>query len=773
MKYVDVILPLGVEGLYTYSVPVHLEGRVEPFVRILVPLGKSKTYTGIVANVHDNTPEGVTVKDIIEVIDDAPVLLPYQYKLWSWISEYYICPIGDVFRAALPSGMKREEGYKPRTETYIRLTEKFRSEQALHVALNMMKRAVKQQEVLTTYLFLSHYDSLEGNTPQENIVEITREELTNTAKCTAANVKALIDRGVLETYEVQIGRLNSTGAPHPEKIKPLTDSQQRAYDEICSWRDATHQDASSKVPPSGTLLLHGVTGSGKTEIYIRLIQDAIDRGEQVLYLLPEIALTVQIMQRLHNVFGDRLGIFHSKYSDAERVEMWQKQLSDNPYDIILGARSAVFLPFKRLGLIIIDEEHESSFKQQDPAPRYHARSVAMMLAREFSGAKVILGTATPSLESFYNAKAGKYRYVALTERYKGMQMPKIEIVNTADLQRRKMMYGPFSPQLLDAIKDAVARDKQVILFQNRRGFAPMVECHECGWIPKCKNCDVTLTMHKYTNQLTCHYCGYTYAVPPKCPNCFSTDVRQRGYGTEKVEEMLADAINDESVELKVSRMDLDTTRTKNAYERIISDFSHGSSNILIGTQMVSKGLDFGNVSVVGILNADTMMNYPDFRAYETAFQMLSQVSGRAGRKGEQGRVILQTKHPDSPVIEQVVKNDFDTFFKEQCEERQLFHYPPYTRIIDVYLRHAKDTVVEGAAIEMGSRLRQFFGSRVLGPDRPPVARVKQMSIRKIVLKLEVGIDQKKVRQYLRYVRDEVLKDKRYVTLQVFYDVDPS
>lgn len=773
MKYVDVILPLGVEGLYTYSVPVHLEGRVEPFVRILVPLGKSKTYTGIVANVHDNTPEGVTVKDIIEVIDDAPVLLPCQYKLWSWISEYYICPIGDVFRAALPSGMKREEGYKPRTETYIRLTEKFRSEQALHVALNMMKRAVKQQEVLTTYLFLSHYDSLEGNTPQENIVEITREELTNTAKCTAANVKALIDRGVLETYEVQIGRLNSTGAPHPEKIKPLTDSQQRAYDEICSWRDATHQDASSKVPPSGTLLLHGVTGSGKTEIYIRLIQDAIDRGEQVLYLLPEIALTVQIMQRLHNVFGDRLGIFHSKYSDAERVEMWQKQLSDNPYDIILGARSAVFLPFKRLGLIIIDEEHESSFKQQDPAPRYHARSVAMMLAREFSGAKVILGTATPSLESFYNAKAGKYRYVALTERYKGMQMPKIEIVNTADLQRRKMMYGPFSPQLLDAIKDAVARDKQVILFQNRRGFAPMVECHECGWIPKCKNCDVTLTMHKYTNQLTCHYCGYTYAIPPKCPNCFSTDVRQRGYGTEKVEEMLADAINDESVELKVSRMDLDTTRTKNAYERIISDFSHGSSNILIGTQMVSKGLDFGNVSVVGILNADTMMNYPDFRAYETAFQMLSQVSGRAGRKGEQGRVILQTKHPDSPIIEQVVKNDFDTFFKEQCEERQLFHYPPYTRIIDVYLRHAKDTVVEGAAIEMGSRLRQLFGSRVLGPDRPPVARVKQMSIRKIVLKLEVGIDQKKVRRYLRYVRDEVLKDKRYVTLQVFYDVDPS
>lgn len=771
MKYVDVILPLGFEGLFTYSVPASMEQKVQAFTRIIVPLGKSKTYTGIIARIHDEAPKDVEVKSIIGIIDDDPIILPYQYKLWEWIAEYYMCPIGDIMRAAFPSGMKQEEGYKPRTETYIRLAEKYRNEQALHIALNMLKRAIKQQEVLTTYLFLSHYDTLVGDTPQESITEITREELTNTAKCTAGNVKALIDRGILETYEVQVGRLNTTGKPHPENIKPLNEAQQKTFEEI-------------RTKDTGAVLLHGVTGSGKTEIYIHLIQEAIDSGKQVLYLLPEIALTVQIMQRLHRVFGNRLGIYHSKYSDAERVEIWQKQLSDKPYDVILGARSAVFLPFQRLGLIIIDEEHETSFKQQDPAPRYHARSVAMMLASHFSPTQIVLGTATPSMESFHNAITGKYRYVQLTERYKGMQLPETTIVNTADLQRRKMMIGPFSPQLLNAIRDALAKGKQVILFQNRRGYSPMVECHECGWIPKCKNCDVTLTMHKFTNQLTCHYCGYTYAIPPKCPNCFSTDIRQRGYGTERVEDLLLDALNNtdpssstndsstNTYKPSIARMDLDTTRTKNAYERIISDFSAGKTNILIGTQMVSKGLDFGNVSIVGILNADTMLNYPDFRAYEHAFQMLCQVSGRAGRKGERGHVILQTKHPDLPVIGQVVRNDYRSFFREQSEERQLFRYPPFTRIIDIYLRHAKDSVVDSGAIEMGSRMKQLFGTRVLGPDRPAVARVKQMNIRKIVLKLELGIDLPRVRKYLRIIRDDMLHDKRYASLQIFYDVDP-
>lgn len=796
MKFVDVILPLGFEGLFTYSVPERLQNEIKPLVRVIVPLGKSKTYSGITAKVHDIEPQGVEIKEVIDIVDKQPIMLPYQYNIWQWIAEYYMCPIGDVMRAAFPAGMKQENGYKPKTETYIRLTERYRNEQALHVALDILKRAVKQQEVLTTYLFLSHFDSIEGVTPTQEIEEITREELTNTAKCTAAHVKALIDRGFLETYEVEVGRLNTNGKPHPENIKPLNEAQEKAFKGIIAPQGELLKDASStdntpdnrpttncsstgktiqKNSPRGgwgacTTLLHGVTGSGKTEIYIHLIQKYIDEGKQVLYLLPEIALTVQIMQRLHRVFGDRLGIYHSKYSDAERVEIWQKQLSDKPYDVILGARSAVFLPLQRLGLIIIDEEHEQSFKQQDPAPRYHARSVALMLARQFPGTQVVLGTATPSMETFHNAMTEKFRYIQLTERYKGMELPKVDIINTAELQHRKLMQGPFSPQLIEAIKEAITNGKQVILFQNRRGFAPMVECHECGWIPKCKNCDVTLTMHKVTSQLTCHYCGFTYPIPPKCPNCFTTDIRQRGYGTEKVEELLPAVLND--IPLKIGRMDLDTTRTKNAYERLISDFSAGKTNILIGTQMVSKGLDFENVSVVGILNADTMLNYPDFRAYEHAFQMLCQVSGRAGRKGERGRVILQTKHPDLPVIDQVVRNDYSTFFREQSEERHLFHYPPFTRIINIYIRHSKEPLVDSAAIEMGSRLKQLFGSRILGPDRPAVSRVKQMNIRKIVMKLELGIDLPRVRQYLRQVRDELLKDKRYASMQVFFDVDP-
>ena len=548
------------------------------------------------------------------------------------------------------------------------------------------------------------------------------------------------------------------------------------------------------------MLLQGVTGSGKTEIYIRLIKEEIERGRQVLYLLPEIALTVQIMQRLQSVFGDRLGIYHSRYSDAERVEIWQRQLSDKPYDVILGARSAIFLPFSRLGLVIIDEEHEQSFKQQDPAPRYHARSVALVMQRILSvpsapssatlvpsssasatavlpakngkrqpaAVRVVMGTATPSLESYHNAISGKYHLVVLAERYKGMQLPETVIVDIADLQRRKMMYGPFSPQLVDAMRQTIADGRQVILFQNRRGFAPLVECHECGWVPKCKNCDVSLTMHKVEGQLRCHYCGYTYPIPDKCPSCFSRDIRQRGYGTEKVEERLA-----ELGFSRIARMDLDTTRTKNAYERIINDFSAGRTQILIGTQMVSKGLDFENVSIVGILDADTMLNYPDFRAYEQAFQMLCQVSGRAGRQGRRGVVYLQTRHPDLPVIRQVVENDFPAFFREQCDERQMFSYPPFTRVVYIYLRHSKDNLVESASIEMGGRLRQYFGQRVLGPDKPPVSRIKSLSIRKLVLKLELGIDLVRVRQCLRHVRDALLSDKRYASMQVFYDVDPQ
>lgn len=775
MKTIEVILPLGIEGTYTYAVPEALEARVQPFVRVLVPLGKSKTYVGLAVPAESAGKSGVCdeakLKCVVDVIDSQPVLLPYQYRLWQWISDYYLCPIGDVYRAAFPAGMKQEERYKPRTETYIRLTKQYRNERALHIALDMLQRSPRQLDVLTTYLSLSHYDAMEGDQVPHDVQLITREELTNTVRCSSAMVKNVIDRGILETYEMVVGRLNTQGKPHPERIQPLSEAQQRAYEEIRN---------SNSVAPA-TSLLWGVTGSGKTEIYIHLIQKTIDEGKQVLYLLPEIALTVQIMQRLHRVFGDRMGIYHSKYSDAERVEIWQKQMSDNPYDVILGARSAVFLPMQRLGLIIIDEEHEPSFKQQDPAPRYHARSVALMLARHF-GCQVVLGTATPSLESFHNTVAGKYRLVQLTERYQGMQLPEVKIVDTADLYRRKMMQGMFSPLLIKSIRDALAENRQVILFQNRRGFAPVVECHNCGWVPRCDNCDVSLTMHKTTNQLTCHYCGHAMRIPQECPCCESRDIRIKGYGTEKVEEVLEqifanmtwDNIPDSAPKptLRIARMDLDTTRTKNAYERIINDFSMGRTNVLIGTQMVSKGLDFARVGVVGIISADTMLNYPDFRAYEHSYQMMAQVSGRAGRKGRRGVVILQTRNPELPVISQVARNDYKAFFTLQAEERRLFRYPPFTRLVYVYLRHAKDPIVDSAAIEMGSRLRQLFGNRVLGPDRPAVSRVKQMNIRKIVLKLEIGIDLPRVRDYLRRVKDGMFTDKRYASLQIFYDVDP-
>ena len=563
-------------------------------------------------------------------------------------------------------------------------------------------------------------------------------------------------RGLLETYEQEVGRLNHGGEPHLENIKPLSPTQQDAYNQI--------QFSFLK---KNVTLLHGVTSSGKTEIYIHLIRQALEQKQQVLYLLPEIALTVQIMQRLQHVFGNRLGIYHSKYSDAERVEIWQKQLSRNPYDVILGARSAVLLPFQRLGLVIIDEEHETSYKQQDPAPRYHARSAAIILAQMF-GAKTLLGTATPSLETYHNAKTGKYGLVELFERYKGIELPEIKVVDIKDLQHRKMMNGPFSPLLLTKVREALERGEQAILFQNRRGYAPMIECKQCGWVPHCQHCDVSLTLHRNLNQLTCHYCGYTYQVPAECPACGCKELRTKGYGTEKIEA----EVHEIFPEARIARMDLDTTRSRHAYERLISDFSSGRTNLLIGTQMISKGLDFDKVSVVGILNADNKLNYPDFRAYEHAFMMMAQVSGRAGRKGRRGLVILQTKSPDNPVIQQVVRNDYPAFYRSLIAERQQFHYPPYYRLIYVYLKHRQDALVESASVELSSRLRQWFGTRVIGPDKPAVAKVKSLSIRKLVMKLELGLNMTDVRKYLALAQQQMLQDKRYSSLQIYYDVDP-
>jgi len=773
VRYVEVILPLPLEGTFTYTVPDALLDKVVPCVRLLVPFGKTKTYIGICDTYPSDHPnnnddnDGIEYKAILAILDDGPVLLPQQLQLWHWIANYYMSPIGDVYKAALPSGLKGEDSYKPHTEEYVCLGKQFRGEQELHIALDGLARATKQQKVLMSYLELSGIanvpelvstDVTQTDNKQHNQLRaVSKDELRNTTHCSLAIINSLIEKGILQTYRKEVSRLNNGyDKLQPNAIHALNDAQTIAYDKILLQMMAHN-----------VTLLHGVTSSGKTEIYIHLIFKALQEHKQVLYLLPEIALTVQITNRLRCVFGNKLGIYHSRYNDEERVEIWQKQLSNEPYEVILGARSAVFLPFQRLGLVIIDEEHENSFKQQDPAPRYHARSVAIVLAQMY-GAKTLLGTATPSIESYRNAQLGKYGLVTLSQRYKDIQLPTIEVVDIKDLRRRKLMSGPFSPRLIAAVRDALQRGEQAILFQNRRGFAPMIECRTCGWVPHCPNCDVSLTYHKSMNVLTCHYCGYTERVPEQCPNCESKDIKGRGYGTEKIEDEIMEVFPD----ARIARMDLDTTRTKNAYERLINDFSAGKTNLLIGTQMVSKGLDFDHVSVVGILDADNMLNYPDFRAYEHAFTMMAQVSGRAGRKGKQGLVILQTKNPELPVIQQVVNNSYTAFYKSQLEERTAFHYPPFFHLIYIYIKHRNNDIVESASMELGSRIREIFGNRVLGPDKPTVARVKTLHIRKIMLKLENGIDYKLAKQYLRSIRDTMMKEKRYGALTIYFDVDP-
>ena len=818
-KFVDVILPLPLQASFTYALPPEMDGQVQIGCRVVVSFGRKKFYTGIVRNVHYLKPQEYEVKEVSAVLDEHPILVPLQFRFWEWLADYYLCTQGDVYKAALPSGLKlesetvveynpdfeateplsereqkvldllaiepeqtvtrleKESGlknilavvksllekdalfvkeelkrtYKPKTETRVRLTEAARNERRLHFFFDeLQRRAPKQLDLLMKYIELS--GCLGGRT----VKEVPKAELLKRSGATPAVFNGLVDKGVFEVYQQEVGRLETVS----QALMPLNElnvHQQRAFDEIrASFRE------------KNVCLLHGVTSSGKTEIYIHLIDEAVRQGRQVLYLLPEIALTTQITERLKRVFGSRLGIYHSKFPDAERVEVWQKQLSQEPYDIILGVRSSLFLPFQRLGLVIVDEEHENTYKQQDPAPRYHARNAAIVLA-SMCGAKTLLGTATPSVESWYNAtEGGKYALVELKERYKEIQLPEIIPVDIKELQRKKRMNGPFSPLLLQYVREALEQKEQVILFQNRRGFAPMIECHTCGWVPKCKNCDVSLTYHKGLNQLTCHYCGYTQPVPRQCPACEGVDLRNRGFGTEKIE----DDVKAIFPEARVARMDLDTTRTRTAYERIIHDFQQGRTDILIGTQMVSKGLDFDHVSVVGILNADTMMNYPDFRAYERAFQLMAQVAGRAGRKNKRGRVVLQTKSIDHPIIPQVMHNDFEGMVAGQLAERQLFRYPPYYRLVYVYLKHRNEQLLDVMAQTMAAKLRAVFGARVLGPDKPPVARIQTLFIRKIVLKIETNAPMARARQLLVQVQQEMVAEDRFKSLIVYYDVDP-
>ncbi len=741
-KYADVILPLPLASLYTYSVPEEYEARVVVGCRVTVPLGKSKHYTALIARVHDNKPQEYEIRPFTELLDDSPIILPTQMKLWEWISKYYLCTLGEIFNAAVPKGLKGE--FKPKTEQRIRLAKRCHDKTVLNLTLQSLSRAPRQKRLLNTFLRLT-----------ENGEEISRHRLIEEAEVSQAVCKELIDKCILECYEVEIGRLKNMVEPIVPQ-NTLNEAQQKAFEEI--KQEFEHKNVT---------LLHGVTSAGKTEVYIHLISQALESGKQVLYLLPEIALTKQIIERLQKVFGNRIGLYHSKFSDSERVEIWKKQLSDTPYDIILGVRSSLFLPFNDLGLIIVDEEHENSYKQQDPAPRYNARNTAIILA-SYYGAKTLLGTATPSIDSYYNATTGKYGLVKLFQRYRSIQMPEIEVSDIKELAHRKQMTGPFGDPLAEAMKASISKGKQIILFQNRRGYSPMLECRNCGWVPRCKHCDVSLTLHKSNNKLTCHYCGYTIPAPKICPNCEENNFINPGYGTEKIEDELQNMLP----EARIARMDLDTTRTRTAYEKIINDFQQGKTDILIGTQMVSKGLDFDNVDVVGILNADILLNYPDFRAAERAFQLMAQVAGRAGRKNGRGKVFLQTRQPDSPIISQIVANDYMQFYDAQLSERLMFHYPPFHRLIYVFIKHRDIHLLEEFSELLGQRMRDIFGHRVLGPDLPPVARVQQLYIRKIVLKIENGVSQYKINDTLAALHNELTSIKRYRSMSLYFDVDP-
>jgi primosomal protein N' (replication factor Y) len=760
--YADCIVPLPLEGVFTYSVPTHLSQKVQVGCRVNVPFGAKKQYAALVTRLHDEKPACQT-KDILAVLEEEAMLMPNQLKLWQWVAEYYMCTLGEVYKAAIPSGLKEKDGvvrYSPRTIDYVRISREYFDAFKLNAVLSTMKSAPKQQLLMLKYIELTGLSAALTLKNAQILKEITREELLKAAGCSSTILKALCDRGLLEEYEVIVDRIPTGQIPAELVIQPLSQAQQNARDAI---NDAWQQ--------KDVCLLHGVTSSGKTEIYIHLIAEVLKEGKQVLYMLPEIVLTSQLTERLRKVFGNRLGVYHSRYTDAERVEVYRKQVSDQPYDIIVGVRSSVLLPFRNLGLIIIDEEHETSFKQTEPAPRYHARNVALVMAK-LAGAKTLLGTATPSLETYYNAVQGKYVYVPLTTRYANVSMPEIEVVDIAEEKRKKLMSGPFSSLLLREIREALERKEQIILFQNRRGFAPVVECQLCGWTPQCPHCDVALTHHKRNNQLVCHYCSYSTPVPHHCPQCDSDNLSSKGYGTERIEDVLKNIFP----EAKVARMDLDTTRSRSAYESLIKGFQKAETDILIGTQMVTKGLDFRKVTVVGILNASTMLNQPDFRSYERAFQMMTQVAGRAGRSvsGEEnrvGKVVLQVHDASQSTVQQVVRADYNAMFAEQMEERKLFNYPPLCRLVYVYMKHRDENVLEHLADELAKILRMIFAHRVLGPDMPAVARVQTMYIRKVCLKIELEANMAEVRKRLRELQTYLLAKQEYKSAVMYYDVD--
>ncbi len=818
--YAEVILPLPLFGTFTYSIPTTLEGKAAVGHRVIVPFGRKKYYTGIIESITPVAPEGFEVKDISSVLDPWPVVKHPQLKLWEWIAEYYLCTAGDVYKAAVPAGLKVEsetfielnpdyeempdarmtdreaiimqsldhngkmtpaeiskktglnsiestissmverrmliiaekliERYRPKKETLVRLAVDRNDNEAMHKVFDAVKGAKKQEMMLITLL-----DNLNKRQQQQLPPEVPRQHLLEQSGLSPAILAALASKGIVEIFTREINRFNYTGTEQGELPK-LSAPQSEALDSI-------HRMFIDK----NVTLLHGVTSSGKTEIYIHLIDYILKKGSQALYLVPEIALTTQLTRRLQKVFGKRVIIYHSKFSDNERVDIWKRMLHDPSPCVVIGARSSLFLPFSRLGLVIVDEEHESSYKQFDPAPRYNARDCAIVLA-SMHGAKTLLGSATPAIETYYKALNGRYGLVTLSERYEGVQLPLIEIVDLNDERRRGRISGPMSARLAMMSREAVKGGEQVILFHNRRGFAPVVVCKQCGYVPKCQNCDVSLTYHRKAGEMVCHYCGATYKLPTICPACKEPAIEVYGYGTERIEEIAESSFPG----ARIMRMDLDTTRNKDSYLNIINDFSLGKADILVGTQMVTKGLDFERVSLVGILNADNLINFPDFRASERAFNMLEQVAGRAGRRNKRGLVIVQTSQPAHPILSYLQAHNYEGFYEHELEERRRYGYPPFTRVINIYLKHRDEDLLIRAAAGYAETLRHLFGNRILGPDEPHIARIQSLYIRKIMLKVEIQASMSKVKAILRSIYEAQMADKSLRSLVVYYDVDP-
>ena len=847
--FAEILLPLPIPGSFTYRVPYELNDKAKVGQRAVVQFGKTKIMSGLIVSLTTEVPDCNNIKYLLDILDDDPVVNAQQLQLWNWISSYYLCYLGEVMQAALPSALKLsseskimlsedfevdsmtlsdneflivealqiqpqltitevskiigykkvmpliktmiekkivvmqeelQQKYKAKYERYVRLSNTYRDEDKMHALMDSLsKRAYKQLELLMAFFVL-------GGSADNGVLA---SELLKKADATSNILSALVDKGVFETYQKRVSRLKEYKALTDVSSIVLTEKQQEAY-------DAIHQGFDEEKP----VLLHGVTASGKTEIYIKLIQEALDEGRQVLYLLPEIALTEQIINRLKKYFGDRVGVYHSRYDNNERVEIWQQVMNfrsrdalnvstskmdtfnvsvqdsqrssfnvqGSKFQIIIGSRSAVFLPFSDLGLIIVDEEHDSSFKQIDPAPRYSARDLAALMSKMFH-ARLLLGSATPSFESYFNAKQNKYHLVSLTERYGGVEMPEIIVDDLRVETHRKTMQANFGKTLVEAMNKTLEEKNQVILFQNRRGFSLRIECDHCNYIPQCINCDVSLIYHKNQNILKCHYCGYTTSVPTECPNCHSTDLKMHGFGTERIEDDLKVVFPDANS----ARLDLDTTRTKNSYQYILEQFQNKDTDILVGTQMVTKGLDFDSVKVVGVLNADNMLTFPDFRAYERSFQLMEQVSGRAGRKGDKGKVIIQTYQPYHPVILNVMSHDYVKFYEEQMPIRRQFNYPPYSRLVMIKLKDVDNIKLNKAASELAKIFRHVFKENLLGPEYPIVSRVKNQYIKQMIIKISKELNSNKVKDYIKNTIEDFKHNNEFKSVKIQIDVDPS